>query len=67
MKKVMYAVAVAVVISTVTVMMLVPGCSSATNNESTDSTVVDSAALVDSTALTGDSTTAKIDTTVSAN
>ena len=37
MKKVMYAVAVAVVISTVTVMMLVPGCSNASNDGSTDS------------------------------
>lgn len=67
MKNAMYILLVVVVALSVSAVMMVPGCSNTTSDSSIDTTVVDSAALVDSTALTGDSTTAKIDTGVSAN
>jgi hypothetical protein len=64
MKKVMYTFAAVAMVSMVAVMMMTPGCSNSTSETSSDSTAVDTAALVDSTSLTGDSTTAKIDTGV---
>ncbi len=64
MKKVMYTFAAVAMVAMVAVMVMTPGCSNSTTEGSTDSTAVDTAAVVDSTALTGDSTTAKIDTGV---
>ena len=60
----MYTFAVVAMVTMVAVMMMTPGCASSTTEGSSDSTAVDTAAVVDSTALTGDSTTAKIDTGV---
>jgi len=64
MKKVMYTLALVAMVAMTAVMMMTPGCSNNTTAINVaDSTAVDSAA-VDSLALTGDSTTAKIDTGV---